>query len=794
MEIIKTVSSPNSCSFSSFANCVIVKPVATGGIMKKVALLLVLIFISMVVLAGCSKSPQEKRQDYLSSAQKYLDKEKYAEAAIQYQNALQITPDDVKTLISLGEAQLKLSRPQEAYAAFMKASQADPKNVKSREYLASMLLLAKRFDLAEQQASTILQTDSKNILAKEVLAQSLFMNGKREQGIKVMEGLLGAQNPTEDMYINTIQMYMSVGRVDDAKALVNKGAARFPKSTKLRFVASDIYALKNDLATARIWAEEAYRVSGGNVSAGVALAMFYARHNMDALYQGQLAALKKNYPQNPEPYLLESSILLQKHDLDGALKTAQKARELKDSTQIRTLIAQLLLEKKDGAQAKKLLTETVEKDPRDILSRIMLARIYIEEKDGTKAIEMLSEPLKMAPQNPDVASTAAQAYIMKGDVKKARELVENSLKENAQNIQLHRMMAKIHFLQGEFKGAVTETELLVKHSVNTPDILYIGALSALRTSGPQAALPYIQSLKTLSPNEWITLHAQIRYYLDQNDKKNAYLIADRAVTLYPGNDEALSLFAYTAPGVIGWPGAIAKIKGICTAKGTASCHMILSALLEGSGKKDEALSEIKTAIGLDPKKDAFYHVLAQYYARNNMMKNALDEYQAILNKNPNDIAAATMLALLHQSSGNLDDAQKVYKYILDKNPKNGLAANNLAWVLAEKGKKSDLGEALKLAQTAKDMYPDDPRVADTLGYVYLKKGLPDNALGQFQMASEKLGDEPTILYHMALALMDLKRDTEAVSYLKKSLASTKQFPEKQQAQAQLTRLQSGKAK
>jgi len=42
--------------------------------------------------------------------------------------------------------------------------------------------------------------------------------------------------------------------------------------------------------------------------------------------------------------------------------------------------------------------------------------------------------------------------------------------------------------------------------------------------------------------------------------------------------------------------------------------------------------------------------------------------------------------------------------------------------------------------------------------------------------------------------MDLKRDTEAVSYLKKSLASTKQFPEKQQAQEQLTRLQSGKAK
>jgi len=153
-----------------------------------------------------------------------------------------------------------------------------------------------------------------------------------------------------------------------------------------------------------------------------------------------------------------------------------------------------------------------------------------------------------------------------------------------------------------------------------------------------------------------------------------------------------------------------------------------------------------------------------------------------------------MLALLQQGSGNLEGAQKVYKYILDKNPKNGLAANNLAWLLADKVNKSDLDEALKLAQTAKDVYPEDPRIADTLGYVYLKKGLTDNALAQFQMASEKQGDDPTILYHMASALIDLKRGPEAIPYLKKSLATTKQFPEKQQAQKQLENLQSGYVK
>ena len=762
--------------------------------MRRIRIPVVLFLVFILAMTGCSKSPDEKRQAYLESAQKYQEQGKFAEAAIQYRNALQIAPDDATTLVSLGEAQLKLNRPQEAYASFSRAAKADPKNVKAREYLASMLLLAKRYDMAEKESRAVLEIDPGHVMAREVLAQALFMGGKREEGIDIMEGLLKGKNPTEEMYINSIQMYMAVGRTPDALALIDRGAVLFPKSTRLRFMASDIYALQEDTGTALKWAQDAYKVSEESVSAGVALAMFYARNNMDALYRSQLAVLQEKHPESPEPFLLEATILHTKKDLDGALKAARKARELKDSTQIRTLISQILLEKKEPAEAKALLTESMEKDAKDILSRVLLAQIYLDEKDGTKALDVLGEPLKTAAKSPDVASTAAQAYMLKGDVKKARELVENALREHDQNISLHRMMAKIHFLQGEFRKALAETDLLVSHSVNTPDILYVGALSALRSTGPQAALPYIQSLKDKAANDWITLHAQLRYYLDQKDSKNAFPIAEKALGLYPDNEEALAFYASLAPAEVGWQKAIDKVKGVCAKTGAAGCHMVLSALHEGSGNKDLALAEIKKAIELDPRKDAYYHALAQYYARNKMLEKALDEYEGILHKNPSDLAAATMLALLHQNAGNPDSAMKTYKYILDRDPKNGLAANNMAWMLAEKGTKRDLDEALKLAQTAKDMYPEDPRVADTLGYVYLRKGMTDNALGQFQLALEKLADEPTILYHKALALVDLKRDTEAMNTLRKAMAGTKPFPEKQQAQKLLVRLMEGEKK
>ncbi|HOM28683.1 MAG TPA: tetratricopeptide repeat protein [Deltaproteobacteria bacterium] len=756
--------------------------------MKRHLLAILVVVVATMVVPGCSKSPEEKRNAYLESARSYENEGKLAEAAIQYQNALQIAPDDAATLVSLGEVQLKLNRPQEAYASFAKAAKTDPKNVKSREYMASMLLLSKRYDLAQKEAEAIIAIDPKHTLAREIRAQALFMSGNRDEGVRTMEELLKTEKPTEEMYLNTIQMYMAVGRTDDALTLVDRGAALFPSSTKLRFMASDIHSMRKDAAKARRWAEEAYRVSNGSVSAGVALAMFYARNNMDELYKNQLKELMARHPKNPEPYLLEATVYHTKGDLDGALASARKARSIEDTAQVRVLISQLLLEKKQPGEAKAILKESIQKDGQDFMARIMLAQILLDEKNPTEALEVLDEPIKKIPTSPDLAATASQAYLLKGDVQKARQLVEKALAASPQNVALTRMMAKILYVQGDSKAALDQTRTLVGKQVKTPDILYIGALSALREGRLDEAKSYVDELDKHAPETWPTLHAHILWHLQRKEAKAAFPYAERAVEKEPGNEEALALYASLAPKTIGLAKTVEKVRSLCSKKETSTCHMVLALLVEQAGNKDEALAEIKKAIALDPGRTSSYHALAQYYTRNNMTRKAIDEYEAILNKNPNDLAAASMIALLQQDAGDLEAAKKAYRYVLDRDPKHGFAANNLAWILAQKGSKKDLDEALRLAQIAKDRYPDDPRVADTLGFVYLGKGMAEAALGQFQMALDKMPEEPTLLYHKAQALAGMGRTADAVSSLKKALSSAKPFPEKREAQELLARL------
>ena len=103
----------------------------------------------------------------------------------------------------------------------------------------------------------------------------------------------------------------------------------------------------------------------------------------------------------------------------------------------------------------------------------------------------------------------------------------------------------------------------------------------------------------------------------------------------------------------------------------------------------------------------------------------------------------------------------------------------------------DLGEALQLALVAKEGRPEDPHIADTLGWLHYLRGAYDLALAQFTFAADKVPDNPTIRYHLALVLEKLGRTAEARAELERCLASKEEFPERQEAKALLASLGQG---
>ncbi len=102
---------------------------------------------------------------------------------------------------------------------------------------------------------------------------------------------------------------------------------------------------------------------------------------------------------------------------------------------------------------------------------------------------------------------------------------------------------------------------------------------------------------------------------------------------------------------------------------------------------------------------------------------------------------------------------KQYRQVVDADSSHAEAMNNLAYLLADYGKQPD--EALKYAEKAQELAPDNPNYADTLGWILYQKGLYGRAVKQMQLAASH---KENVLwrYHLAMAYAKLG-DKEARS-------------------------------
>ena len=141
-----------------------------------------------------------------------------------------------------------------------------------------------------------------------------------------------------------------------------------------------------------------------------------------------------------------------------------------------------------------------------------------------------------------------------------------------------------------------------------------------------------------------------------------------------------------------------------------------------------------------------------------------------------------VLARLLELSGDIEGAKDSYRRVLELSPGYPAAANNLAWILANGNDPNDLGEAMGLAQAAKEKKPADANFGDTLGWVHYKQRNYYIAALEFQQAIEKSPNNPQFHYHLALALEAQGKKEEALNAVRKSLADNKSFKDRQSAE------------
>ena len=172
------------------------------------------------------------------------------------------------------------------------------------------------------------------------------------------------------------------------------------------------------------------------------------------------------------------------------------------------------------------------------------------------------------------------------------------------------------------------------------------------------------------------------------------------------------------------------------------------------------------------------------------MDNAIAQYRKIIERQPDSASAYTLIGILEDGRQQFEAANDNYRRALQIDQNATIAANNLAWSYAAHDK-GNLDEAVRLAQGTVQKYPEVAGFADTLGWVYYKKGLHAAAVEQLQKAVAGAKESATYRFHLGMALAGKGDKTAARRELEQALSlgeKNKDFAQADEARRTLASL------
>src|SRR5215469_2298717 len=144
-------------------------------VVKRSSLLNLLITVALItgLFGGCSRDPNVRKQKYLESGQRYFDKAKYREAAIQFSNAVQVDSRFTEAHYQLAQTYLKLQEWTRAYQELSRTLELEPEHWQAHIDVANLLIAGHDLKQAQEHTDLLLAKQPNNAQVHEAVANLL---------------------------------------------------------------------------------------------------------------------------------------------------------------------------------------------------------------------------------------------------------------------------------------------------------------------------------------------------------------------------------------------------------------------------------------------------------------------------------------------------------------------------------------------------------------------------------------------------------------------------------------------
>ncbi|HLH43410.1 MAG TPA: tetratricopeptide repeat protein [Bryobacteraceae bacterium] len=725
-----------------------------------------LLALLLALVTSCTRDPKAKARRYVDNGNKFFAKGKFKEASIMYRSALKQDLRFGEAYYRLGLADLKLAAYGDAAQMLLRAVSLDPGNQDAATKLAELYLMValkdpqhagEMLNSARELAGKLVDRDPQSFEGHRLRGQIDLIEGKIPAAIQELAAANNIRPLQPDAVLAYVQALVADHRFPEAEKLAYELIGKEKEYSPIYDLLYLYYAKQNRLDDGERLLKLKVANNPKTASYLVQLATHYylsqRRAEMDAVIQ-KLSDEK----QFSDGHLLAGDFFLFRlRDFDRAEEQYNAAIKAfpKDKALYQKRIVELYASANRGADAERLLASVLKENPKDNDALAMRAALALATGDAARINAAASDLQALVNKNPSnylLRFNLARALTAKKDFDQARLQLEEAIRLRPDFIPARELLGRVEISRGDSGGAVKAADDLIAiqpgdlqaHLVRSTGLLGLGQSDRARDE-----LDLI--LKTYPQN--VEARFQVAYLAwKQNDFKRSEQIFSEIHKADPKDLRGLVGWVETLAGENRMSQAIEETQKILDQDPSrADVRLVLANLLVRDQQYDRAVQQYRILLEKDPNSSSTWLRLGETYRLKGDLNAAIDALRRSSQADPKDFAALLQLGLLMDGTGHGDQAEPIYERILKIRPDQAVALNNLAFLKAEKG--TDLDLALTMAQRALQQQPGSSDFADTLGWIYIKKNLSDNAVRIFSDLVAKQPANATYHYHFGLALL-----------------------------------------
>ena len=697
--------------------------------------------------------PKRKNPDFLDRADRYFESGEYDKAKIEYLNLLRADPQNATAIRQLGTIWFEQGAPLNAAPFLLKARELVPENFEARTKLALVFMSVGQFAEARKEALAVLDRSPDQNEAMLILAES-------------------SRSPRE---------------LDDAERRLRNLSADHKAGFHLAL--AGISLRKRDLASAESEVKRALSLDPDSVAAHLALGKLYWLKNDLAKADQEFKAAAELAPVRSGARLNYAEFKARTGATDDAkARLNEITREASDSLPAWRLLAQIAFTEGKLDESLKLLENITLRDPANIEAPLLQAEVWMAKGEVKKALENLESLNTRLPRFPPIKYQLARAYLQDNNVAQAAAVLNQAITANPDYAEAILLFGEINLQGGDAQSVVASMLGLLK---KRPDLVQAQLLlaQAYHSLGrlDDATAVFREQIK-VSPQS-SQPHLLLGLVLRQQNKiDEARKAFESAQQLAPESLQPVAQLVDLDIQGKDFDAAFQRIQErLQKTPESPGARFLEGKVYAAQGKWDNAEVALLKALELDPNSSSTYDLLISTYLAANKLPHAIALLERLLSKKPDNDGALTVLAPIYEKANDFPKAREVYERLLSAKPHSLYALNNLAYLYGER--LDQLDKAYDLAQKARSLQPEDPSIADTLGWILYRKGDYQQALTLLQESARKLPSNPEIQFHLGMASYMMGEMDDARTAFRQAAAAANDFPGKDEVQRRLALLE-----